>query len=105
MIFLNIAFISRSVFAKMFDRIFFTHGKICEPLVPPPISGGKGIQKHINELKKLMFQPGSPVDVPIIGNRTAIFEPQMRPYYDYALRSRPYKTGQDCYVFEIKVPL
>lgn len=89
---------------KMFDRVFFTEGKICESKeateVPAP---KKGIRKHISELKKLIFQPGEKVDVPIIGKKTAIFEPEMAPYYDYTISSKPFKDQTDCYVFSAKV--
>ncbi|MEO1628995.1 MAG: hypothetical protein AAFV25_27865, partial [Bacteroidota bacterium] len=62
--------------AKMFDRIFLTHGKICESQVVIP-ERPKGIQKHVEELKKLIFQPGEPVDVPLISQKMVIFEPDI----------------------------
>lgn len=90
--------------AKLFDHIFFTHGTVCEAnevknsriadIEPPK---GK-IEKHIYELKKLIFQPGMKADVPIIGGRTAIFSEKMQPFYNYSLRSKDYE-GTDCYAF------
>ena len=34
-----------------------------------------------------MFQPGVAVDVPLMGNKTAIFSERMRKFYNYAINS------------------
>ena len=54
--------------AQMHEQIFLTKGKVCGEPTNPSISSNNlsGIQKHINELKKLIFQPGKEVDVPFI---------------------------------------
>ena len=89
--------------AKMYDQVFFTHGKVCETIgSAEEESSPKGIQKHISELKKLIFQPGEAVDVPIIGKRTALFEEDMIRYYNYSITSTLYKN-QECYVFTAQV--
>ena len=92
--------------AKMFDQIFFTKGKVCtERITNFSADTGEnrsGIQKNIAELKKLMFQPGQKADVPLIGGKTAIFEPHMAPYYDYRLTTGKYQN-KNCYVFSVKV--
>lgn len=86
--------------AKLYDRLFFTHTPTCESSRAPQLKGeARGMDKHIRELKKLIFQPGSKAEVPIIGNRTAIFDPDLAPYYDFKISSREYKNGQACYVF------
>jgi hypothetical protein len=90
--------------AKMFDQVFYTHGEICESNTSlssptPP----KGIQKHVSELKKLIFQPGEEVDVPIIGKKTALFTEDMVKYYDYSITSTKYKNQFPAYVFAAKV--
>ncbi|GJM32660.1 MAG: hypothetical protein DHS20C18_16610 [Saprospiraceae bacterium] len=89
--------------AKMFDRIFFTQGQVCEPLQEPDSADHlKGINKHIAELKKLIFQPGQEVDVPFIGNKTAIFDTRMAEYYQYSITSAVF-NNKDCYLFTAKV--
>lgn len=97
--------------AKMFDNIFFSKDTICEGT--HSIDEGqrldfddehsKGIQNHIQELKKLIFQPGEKVDVPMIGSKTALFDEEIQPYYNYSIRSQRYKNGIDCYVFKAEV--
>lgn len=90
--------------AKLYDRLFFTHSRTCESSREPQMQRAvKGMDKHIRELKKLIFQPGSKADIPIIGNRTAIFDPALSPYYDFKISSRKYKNGQSCYVFTAAV--
>lgn len=88
--------------ASMHQRLFYTEGEICESKIqrdPDP----KGMDKHIQELRKLIFDPGDEVDVPLIGKKMAIFSPEMQPYYDYAVRSEVYNNGVDCYVFVVNV--
>ena len=88
----------------MYDRVFFTNGRVCEdPDATTWQEGKSGIEKHISELKKLIFSPGEKADVPLIGKKTAIFESDMREYYDYSITSKKYSTGTDCYVFTAKV--
>jgi len=84
--------------AKMYDRIFFTHGKICET-ERKKSSNPKGMEKNIAELKKLIFSPGKKTDVPIIGKKTAIFDKEMLPYYNMSISSKKYQSSIDCYVF------
>lgn len=90
--------------AKMFDQVFYTHGKVCESgsntATPTP---PKGIQKHVSELKKLIFQPGEAVDVPLIGKKTALFTEDMAQYYDYSITSTNYNNQIPAYVFTAKV--
>jgi len=86
--------------AKLYDRLFFTHQRHCEKSKAiEKDKASKGMSKHVQELKKLIFKPGSKADIPIIGNRTAIFDPAMTPYYDFKISSKQYHSGQDCYVF------
>lgn len=90
--------------AKIFDRVFFTHGKVCPEKkasnthIPTKGSGKGKIEKHIYELKKLIFQPGKKANVPFIGSKTEIFSPKMQPFYNYLLISKEL-NGIDCYVF------
>ncbi len=91
--------------SKMYERLFFTKGKICGEENPKETIRDKeesGMEKHVNELKKLIFSPGEKANIPLIGQKTAIFEEDMMAYYDYAILSKKYK-GIDCYVFKVKV--
>lgn len=89
--------------AKLYDRLFFTHGEVCESRRVEQKGKPKGMSKHVAELKKLIFSPGEKANVPLIGNKTAIFSEKMAKYYDYRIDSRTYKDGTDCYVFSAVV--
>ncbi|NJK83379.1 MAG: hypothetical protein HC912_05745 [Saprospiraceae bacterium] len=86
--------------AQLYDRLFFTHGQECEE---ETVEVPKGMNKHIEQLKRLMFEPGEKVEVPFIGGKTAIFDEQMMAYYDFAIASKTYQRDTDCYVFIAKV--
>lgn len=90
--------------AKLYDRLFFTHGKLCDGAEPEDVqleldNGEKGMEKYVTELKKLIFRPGERADVPFIGKKTAIFDPDMMEYYDFSISSKNYQGKHDCYVF------
>ncbi len=91
--------------ATLFDRLFFTWEKVCEEQQEEleTDAKAKGMEKHIRELKKLIFQPGTKADVPLIGNKTEIFSPKMRPYYDFSIQRKSHQNGRDCYVFTATV--
>lgn len=90
--------------AQMYDRLFFTHGKVCNA-AKPTYSGdarsATGMEKHIDELKKLIFKPGRKADIPFIGNKTAIFSKKMSRFYDYKIQQKTY-NGMDCHVFIVE---
>ena len=90
--------------ARMYDRVFFTHGEVCggEAMLEEELEA-KGIQKYYNELKRLIFQPGERVQVPLIGGKAAIFDNRLAKYYDYFITSKPFTNGVDCYVFAVAV--
>lgn len=83
--------------AKMYNKLFFTQGLVC-PQERTINSGKGGMEYHINELKKLIFSPGKKTDVPIIGNKTAIFSPKMAKYYNYSIQEKKF-NNLDCHVF------
>ncbi len=89
--------------ARMHDQVFLSRKRICEtPSKRPPVVSTQnlsGIQKHINELKKLIFQPGRAVDVPLVGKKTAIFDKDMIHYYNFSISSQLINDQWDCYVF------
>lgn len=84
--------------AKLFDRVFYTDGEVCEDEDTDGESPS-GIEKHYQELKKLIFSPGQEANVPLIGKKTAIFTEEMRPYYNFSIQSKNYQDGTECYVF------
>lgn len=90
--------------AKLYDRMFFTHDTVCKAGKSSwnaEDGNEKGMEKHVNELKKLIFTPGKKANVPLIGNKTAIFEKDMLPYYDYRIGSDTL-NGQAAYVFTVQ---
>lgn len=91
--------------ARMHEQVFLTKGKVCGKPNNPSITQNNlsGIEKHVNELKKLIFQPGKEVDVPFIGGKTAIFEEKMIKYYDFYISSKIYAEDKECYVFRAVV--
>ena len=89
---------------RLMEYLFFTKGRVCESrkaaIVKP--SGG-GMAKHIYELKKLVFSPGDKADVPMIGKKTAVFNKEMMPFYNYSISAKTYKNKFDCYVFTVEL--
>lgn len=83
--------------AKMYNKLFFTEGLVC-PSEKKSTNKTGSMDYHITELKKLIFSPGKKTDVPIIGNKTAIFSPKMSKYYNYAIAQKEF-NGLDCHVF------
>ncbi|MEL6924368.1 MAG: hypothetical protein AAFO94_10005, partial [Bacteroidota bacterium] len=88
---------------KMLDRLFYTHGRICESVVKQNPPKPSKMEEYVSELKQLIFEPGDKIDVPFISNKTEIFSAKMASYYDYAINSRQYSDGRDCYVFSVRV--
>lgn len=86
--------------AKLYDRLFFSDGLECESATADV---SRGMEKHVDQLKRLIFQPGEPVNVPIVGKKTAIFEEDLIELYDFSIQSKSYKNQIDCYVFTARV--
>ena len=90
--------------AKLYDRIFFTKGKVCDSESTSEEGHvSKGMERHVSELKKLIFSPGEKANIPLIGNKTMIFSEEMARYYDFSISSKIYKDSIDCYVFGVAV--
>lgn len=88
--------------AQLYDLVFLTNDTICEK-ANTQLSASRGLQKYYQALKTFIFQPGERVDVPIVGRKTAIFEPEMMKYYNYEIRRDLYAGQIDSYVFTIQV--
>ncbi len=86
--------------AELFDYIFFATDTAVRSNT---IEAGKSDSKNKNyedKLKTLIFNPGAQVKgVPLIGDRMAIFDKEMQPYYDYKIASAKYQDSIPCYVF------
>lgn len=88
--------------AELYDRVFLTQGIVCERSNRETESA-KGLQRYYEALKTFIFQPGKRVDVPLISKKTAIFEPELMPYYDYHISRGRYKEEVESYIFTIRV--
>lgn len=90
--------------AELYAYLFFTKGKVCgenDRVAGALQERGKGqIEKSKYQLKQLIFNPGSRISgVPMMGDKAAIFEPQVAKLYDFKLLSEEY-NGVECYVFK-----
>ncbi len=85
--------------AKMFERLFYRKGRHCpSPKPTTPVEHSR-MEKYVQQLKKLIYNPGKEVNIPLIGHKTAIFDKKMLQYYDFRIQSRRYKDDTPCYVF------
>lgn len=93
--------------AKLYDRLFFTNGKICDEDTSRALKmqkeNGSKMEKYVLELKKLIFSPGKKVDIPLIGSKMEIFSPKMRKFYNFSINHVMYKNKIPCYVFSAKI--
>lgn len=92
--------------AAMFDRVLFTHGTICtgDTTVAKRKNRSGVVQKQIDQLKTLVFRPGRTVSgIPFIGDKTAIFSPEMSKYYDYKVTMEKFEDRTDCFLFTASV--
>lgn len=89
--------------AEMYDEVFF-------PIEPEKVSNeivqkeqeltGSGLEKHKSQLKKMLFNPGSEIkNVPFIGNKMAIFDEKMVPFYNYSIYAYNWEDTIPCVVF------
>lgn len=90
---------------EMFDYIFM-NAYNSDFTKTEPVAGKKGDsnESYKDKLKTLIFSPGKPVrGIPFISNKTQIFTPNMRQYYDYAFYSGTYLDSIPVYRFKITV--
>lgn len=91
--------------ADLYAYLFFTKGKICnqDDIVGNAVNerGSGQIEKAKYQLKQLIFNPGSKIEgIPFMGDKAAIFEPDVAKMYDFKILSEAY-GGQECYVFKV----
>lgn len=95
--------------ASLFDKILLVDEDECSPISKGKSSANRSSKKssaidyHINLMKTVIFSPGTDVDMPLVGEKMAIFSDAMKDYYDYNITSGYYADSIDCYVFEVKV--
>lgn len=89
--------------AELFQNIFFRPRKH-ECGMSDAIAGShsaKGsLEKHKEQLKQLIFNPGSKVDgIPFVGKKASVFDEEVSEHYDFRLRYTMYE-GEECYFFQ-----
>ncbi len=94
----------RYLTAEVYDDVFFpTHKHRVSNIVvdkQQELVTGSKMEKHKAQLKKMLFNPGQPIEnVPFIGDKLAIFSPEMVEYYDYAIYLRDFADSIPCIVF------
>ncbi|MBK8497369.1 MAG: hypothetical protein IPL52_00795 [Flavobacteriales bacterium] len=93
----------RYLTVEMYDDVFFPKGTFPadntvagRKLV---VERGSRFEKYKGELKKFMFDPGTEIaSVPFIGDKLALFSPEMAPLYDFRIWS-DMKGDRPCWVF------
>lgn len=91
--------------STLFTSAFYSRSKRCyeKPGVQIDIETLDGMAKRMEQLKRVIFTPGSSVDdLPIMGKRMAIFSDNMISKYDYAIRTEFTADSIECYVFSVK---
>lgn len=94
--------------ANMYASLFFTKDTICgeDNIVKGrefSTAGKSGMEKHKEQLKMLFFNPGKRINgLPLMSNKTAIFEDDMADYYDMSI-DMDYYNNTSCYIFRQKV--
>lgn len=90
--------------AEMYDDVFFPKGKqkVSKRIQnrDQELVRGSAIEKHKAQLKKMLFNPGEPIDnVPFIGDKLAIFSADMMPHYDFSIYAYNWADTIPCIVF------
>jgi len=90
--------------AEMFDEVFFpTHKHKVSPNIvskEQKESNESKIDKYKSQLKKMLFNPGAPIEsVPFIGDKMAIFSDNMVEYYNYTIFTSHLPDSTECLVF------
>lgn len=93
----------RYLTAELYDDLFWPKGSWrADNSVAAYERGSRDrgrIEKYKDELKKFMFNPGQEIaSVPFIGDKLALFDPKMIPFYDYNI-STEHRNGHVCWLF------
>lgn len=88
---------------ELFDNTLYSEKPICgekrKTNWNEDVYGSK-LEGHLGSVKRVIFNPGTPVDLPLIGKKFAIFEPQMQEFYNYSIE-RKMVEGEECFVFTV----
>lgn len=89
--------------AELYASLFFTQGEVCGEtnIVAGAQNSSKGgsLEKHKEQLKELIFNPGQPIyGIPVVGRKVAIFDDKVAPMYNFSITAADY-NGTPCYVF------
>jgi hypothetical protein len=87
----------------MYDDVFFPKGpyRASNTIASrqQEISRESRFDKYKSELKKFMFNPGQEIaSVPLIGDKLALFNPEMAPLYHFQVESS-FRGGRPCWLF------
>ncbi len=93
----------RFLTAEMYDDVFFPKGKFRASnriaARQHEISHESRFDKYKSELKKFMFNPGQEIaSVPFIGDKLALFDSTMTPFYDFSV-DVSFRAGRPCWLF------
>lgn len=93
----------RYLTAELYDDLFWPKGSwSADNTVATYKQGGRGsgrIAKYKEELKRFMFNPGQEIaSVPFIGDKLALFDPEMAPLYDFGIGTS-FRNGHTCWEF------
>lgn len=88
---------------EMFDYIFMNaYNSDFTPSAPISDAKGESNESYKDKLKTLLFSPGRPIrGVPFISNKTELFTPNMRQYYDYSFYRGTYLDSIPVYRFKV----
>ena len=93
----------RFLTVEMYDDVFFPKGSFTAnnsvAARKLEVERGSRFEKYKSELKKFMFDPGTEIaSVPFIGDKLALFSPEMAPLYNFRIWSDE-RDGHACWVF------
>ncbi len=92
--------------SKLYHRVFYASKTPCDlrqKTKSKPSRSQKLLEKRISELKKLIYRPGQRAKVPLIGSKTAIFDPEIIDFYEFSISSKSHRSGQEVYLFTAKI--
>ncbi len=92
-------FLSQKVFAELFMN---SNELYCKSNRTENHQNSSMVDRYIDNLKLLIFAPGQPINLPVVGKKTRIFSKSMQKYYNYSLISDTY-SNVNCYAVKIKV--
>jgi hypothetical protein len=89
---------------SLYDRLFLTHGRMCSGngQESAPDKENSAMERHVDELKTLIFRPGRKADIPFIGRKTELFSDDMIGLYDYRIDAIEFRN-LPCYTFTATV--